>query len=79
MNSPNNGVKELSWRDYGRFGYFLPKNLKKGDPFNLKFRFVVEEVDPPAKAPKQSDAQIKASQNKCVQRYKSFIKKVSSI
>ena len=79
MNSPDNGVKELSWRDYGRFGYFLPKNLKKGDSFNLKFRFVVEEVDPPANVSKQSDSQIKASHKKCEQRYKSFIKKVTSI
>ena len=79
MNLPNNGVKELSWRDYGRFGYFLPKNLKKGDPFNLKFRFVIEEVDPPANASKQSDEQIKASQKKCKQRYKAFVKTVSSI
>ncbi|MEC9332307.1 MAG: DUF6807 family protein [Verrucomicrobiota bacterium] len=78
MNSPDNGVKELSWRDYGRFGYFLPKNLKKGDSLNLKFRFVVEEVDPPANVSKQSDSQIKASHKKCEQRYKSFIKKVTS-
>ena len=74
MNSPNNGVKELSWRDYGRFGYFLPKDLKKGDPFNLNFRFVVQEVEPPLNGNKQSEAQIKDSQKKCEERYKSFIK-----
>ena len=79
MNSPDNGVKELSWRDYGRFGYFLPKNLKKGDPFNLKFRFAIEEVKRPAKAPKQSVLQIEDSQKKCIQRYKAFIKSLSSI
>ncbi len=74
MNSPKNGVKELSWRDYGRFGYFLPKSLKKGEPFNLKFRFAIEEVDAPANAPKQSEEQIKKSQKKCVRRYEAFLK-----
>ncbi|MBC8245453.1 MAG: PmoA family protein [Verrucomicrobia bacterium] len=74
MNAPANGVKELSWRDYGRFGYFLPKQLKKGEPFNLKFRFAIEEVDAPANAPKQSDAQAKASHQLCAKRYKAFLK-----
>lgn len=74
MNSPKNGVKELSWRDYGRFGYFLPKSIKKGEPFNLNFRFAIEEVDAPANAPKQSEAQIKKSQKKCVRRYEAFVK-----
>jgi hypothetical protein len=74
MNIPANGVKELSWRDYGRFGYFLPKQLKKGEPFNLKFRFAIEEVDAPANAPKQSDEQAKASHQLCVERYKAFLK-----
>jgi len=74
MNAPANGVKELSWRDYGRFGYFLPKQLKKGEPFNLNFRFAIEEVDAPANAPKQSDAQAKASHKLCAKRYKAFLK-----
>jgi hypothetical protein len=74
MNAPDNGVKELSWRDYGRFGYFLPKQLKKGEPFDLKFRFAIEEVDAPANAPKQSDAQAKASHKLCAKRYKAFLK-----
>ncbi|MED5381185.1 MAG: DUF6807 family protein [Verrucomicrobiota bacterium] len=74
MNAPANGVKELSWRDYGRFGYFLPKQLKKGEPFDLKFRFAIEEVDAPANAPKQSDSQAKASHQLCAKRYKAFLK-----
>ena len=74
MNSPKNGVKELSWRDYGRFGYFLPKKLKKGDPLQLRFRFAIEEVDAPANAPKQSEAQAKKSHGKCTDRYEAFLK-----
>ncbi len=74
MNTPANGVKELSWRDYGRFGYFLPRQLKKGEPFNLKFRFAIEEVDAPANAPKQSDEQSKVSHQLCTKRYEAFLK-----
>ena len=74
MTTPANGVKELSWRDYGRFGYFLPRQLKKGEPFNLKFRFAIEEVDAPANASKQSNAQAKASHKLCAERYKAFLK-----
>ncbi len=74
MNAPANGVKELSWRDYGRFGYFLPKKLKKGEPFNLKFRFAIEEVDAPANAPKQSEEQAKDSHQLCTKRYEAFLK-----
>ena len=74
MNAPKNGVKELSWRDYGRFGYFLPKQLKKGEPFNLNFRFAIEQVDAPANSPKQSEAQAKASHKLCAKRYKAFLK-----
>ena len=47
---------------------------KKGEPFNLKFRFAIEEVDAPANAPKQSEEQIKKSQKKCVRRYEAFLK-----
>ena len=74
MNTPANGVKELSWRDYGRFGYFLPRQLKKGEPFNLKFRFAIEEVDTPANAPKQSDEQSKVSHQLCTKRHEAFLK-----
>ncbi len=76
MNSPKNGVKELSWRDYGRFGYFLAKSLKKGDSLNLRFRFAIEETDEPANAPKQSEVQIKQSHKKCSQRYAAFLKSI---
>ena len=77
MNSPKNGVKELSWRDYGRFGYFLPKKLKKDDPFQLRFRFAIEQVEAPANAPKQSEAQAKKSHGKCTARYEAFLKSLT--
>jgi hypothetical protein len=29
LNSPTNPVEELSWRDYGRFGFFFKKTLRR--------------------------------------------------
>ena len=39
FNAPNQPVEELSWRDYGRFGFFFKKNLKKGETQKLNYRF----------------------------------------
>ena len=43
LNHPANPVEELSTRNYGRFGYFFKKALKKGEPLTLKYRFVVDK------------------------------------
>jgi hypothetical protein len=44
FNHPSNPVEELSMRKYGRFGYFFKKDLKKGEPLTLKYRFLVEHL-----------------------------------
>lgn len=41
LNHPANPVEELSTRKYGRFGYFFKRNLTKGEPLTLKYRFLV--------------------------------------
>jgi len=41
LNHPANPVEELSTRKYGRFGYFFKKNLTKGEPLTLKYRFLI--------------------------------------
>ena len=41
LNHPANAVEELSTRKYGRFGYFFKKDLTKGEPFALKYRFLI--------------------------------------
>ena len=44
MTAPKNEFSELSWRDYGRFGFFDKKELKKGQTLELRFRFLIAEI-----------------------------------
>ena len=44
MNAPENRSTELSWRDYGRFGFFLQDELKRGETRVMKSRFIVSEA-----------------------------------
>jgi hypothetical protein len=48
FNAPNQPVEELSWRDYGRFGFFFKKDLKKGDVQKLNYRFHIAPSEQPA-------------------------------
>ena len=41
LNHPANPVQELSTRKYGRFGYFFKRDLTKGEPLTLKYRFLI--------------------------------------
>jgi hypothetical protein len=70
MNAPGNPVDELSMRDYGRFGYFFKKPLKKDEPLTLRYRFLVE----PATEGKPSDAQLAESRKHCESLYRQFAK-----
>jgi ubiquinone/menaquinone biosynthesis C-methylase UbiE len=49
LNSPGNPTAELSWRDYGRFGFFFKHKLEWGDTLDVKYRFITEPVSPSAK------------------------------
>jgi len=42
LNAPANPVEQLSWRDYGRFGFFFRKPLKKDETLTVKYRFLTE-------------------------------------
>ncbi|HLX60045.1 MAG TPA: DUF6807 family protein [Planctomycetota bacterium] len=42
LNPPSNPVEEWSWRDYGRFGFFFKKELKKDEVLALNYRFLTE-------------------------------------
>lgn len=44
LNSPTNPIEELSWRDYGRFGFFFKRKLEWGEILELEYRFVTEAV-----------------------------------
>jgi precorrin-6B methylase 2 len=49
LNSPGNPTEELSWRDYGRFGFFFKHKLEWGDILDIKYRFVTEPLSSAAK------------------------------
>ena len=43
----------MSTRKYGRFGYFFKKDLTKGEPLTLKYRFLIGKE--PASVPGRSE------------------------
>ncbi len=47
FNAPTNPTEELSWRAYGRFGFFFRKELRKGESITVAYRFVIEPVNAP--------------------------------
>jgi hypothetical protein len=42
VNAPKNPVEQLSTRDYGRFGFFFQRDLKKDETLPLKYRLVTQ-------------------------------------
>ena len=57
-------------RDYGRFGYFFKRNLKKDEPLTLKYRFIVEA----AKDGNPSAEDLKEARKHCESLYRQFAK-----
>ena len=57
MNAPSNPVEEFSTREYGRFGFFFKKELKKNENLAVNYRFLVQNAEAPAQAPSRSAAQ----------------------
>ncbi|MFM1769510.1 MAG: hypothetical protein RJA22_2039 [Verrucomicrobiota bacterium] len=57
INAPTNPVEELSWRDYGRFGFFFKRALQKDEVLKLDYRFLIEPAEAPAEKGKLSAAQ----------------------
>jgi hypothetical protein len=74
LNAPGNPVDEVSWRDYGRFGFFFQKKLKAGQTLELNHRFLIRAVEAPAAKPKQSAEQIAASRAWCAAAYDEYAK-----
>lgn len=74
MNAPSNPVQELSMRDYGRFGYFFKRALKKGETLELRYRFVIDETEAPARGNKPSDEQENQWKTLASERYEAFVK-----
>jgi ubiquinone/menaquinone biosynthesis C-methylase UbiE len=55
LNAPGNPVEELSWRAYGRFGFFFQKPLEPGETLALRYRLLAESA--PAPGAKRHDEQ----------------------
>jgi hypothetical protein len=51
MNHPDNpkGTRYSAYRDYGRFGAFPVKDLKKGEAFQLKYRIRITKGEAPGR------------------------------
>ena len=47
LNAPTNPTEELSWRNYGRFGFFHRDALSAGESRDLSFRFIVQSIAAP--------------------------------
>jgi hypothetical protein len=76
LNPPSNPVEELSWRDYGRFGFFFKRNLTAGETLDLDYRFFIEPAEAPASKPKPSDKQNAKARAEAQTRYREFVQAV---
>ena len=72
LNAPTNPVEELSWRDYGRFGFFFTKALKKDEKLAVNYRFVAELAAGVTSKP--TDEQRKESRKAAQAHYDTFVK-----
>ena len=75
-NLPTNPVEEFSTREYGRFGFFFNRDLKKAEPLEVKYRFLVREAAAPESAPKRSASQIRDARQTADAAYAAFIREV---
>jgi hypothetical protein len=74
LNAPSNPVEELSWRDYGRFGFFFKRKLAAGETLDLNYRFFVEPVEVPASKANPSSEQTAKARAEAQARYQGFVK-----
>jgi hypothetical protein len=74
MNAPQNPVEEFSTREYGRFGFFFKRDLKKDESLELKYRFLVRETAAPVAAPKRSAEQIAQARQEADAAYARFLR-----
>lgn len=72
LNAPSNPIEELSWRDYGRFGFFFKKSLKKGEKLAVDYRFLVEPAEAPAEKGKLSSEQSAKARSQAAADFTAF-------
>jgi hypothetical protein len=76
MNSPKNPVEEFSTREYGRFGFFFKKELKRDESLEVSYRFLVRNAEAPAQKPKRSAAQVSQARQDADAAYARFVREV---
>lgn len=74
MTAPKNPVEEFSTREYGRFGFFFKRDLKKDESLDLTYRFLVREAAAPASAPKRSAEQLARARRDADAAYAAFVR-----
>ncbi|WP_456338035.1 DUF6807 family protein [Fervidibacter sacchari] len=62
LNAPTNPTEELSWRDYGRFGFFFRRTLRKGETLTVSYRFIIERLNEPERTPEARESVRKSVQ-----------------
>ncbi len=77
LNPPSNPSEELSWRDYGRFGYFFKKKLKSGETLDLDYRFLIAPEEAPASKPAPSPEQAAKATAQAQADYAAYVKSLA--
>jgi hypothetical protein len=72
FNAPENPVEEISWRNYGRFGFFFKRAMKKDETLALNYRFITEQTEAPAETGKLSEEQKSKARAEAQARYAEF-------
>lgn len=72
LNAPGNPTEEISWRSYGRFGFFFKRALAKAESLTLRHRFVVERTEAPSNPGRLSDEQKLKARDEANARYQEF-------
>ena len=73
LNAPSNPVEEFSTREYGRFGFFFTQDLKRDQPFEVRYRFIVRQAEAPAESPRRSAAQVRAARAAVDAAYTAYV------
>ncbi len=74
FTAPSNPVEEISWRDYGRFGFFFKRALKKDEKLSLNYRFITERAEAPEAPGKPSTQQKAKARAEAQSRHDEFAK-----
>lgn len=77
LNSPGNPSEELSWRAYGRFGFFFKHELKQDETLDVRYRFLIAPEQAPANPPQLSKEQEQTALAACVREWNRFVKEVT--